>query len=159
MVAANTVHMRHGLAQWARISLTFTFLEFGGAMKKSIAMTLTLVAGAMMALAGCASVTERSAPDETAAMMLNYPWVAISNTTAFGNGPMDDVAAVTGHHDDMAAMMLNYPWVAISNTPAFGNGPLEDVAAVISHYSGNAFYAVPGQPSSDLAFATSQSYW
>jgi len=92
-------------------------------LKKSIAVTLTLLAGVMMALVGCASVAERSAQDDTAAMMLNYPWVAISNTTAFGNGPMEDVAAVTGH------------------------------------YTGSAFYAVPGQPSSDLAFATSQSYW
>jgi len=113
----------------------------------------------MMALVGCASVAERSAQDDTAAMMLNYPWVAISNTTAFGNGPMEDVAAVTRQHDDMAAMMLNYPWVAISSTTAFGNGPMEDVAAVTGHYPESAFYAVPGQPSGDIAFATSQSYW
>jgi hypothetical protein len=94
-------------------------------MKKPIAITFALVAGAVVALAGCASTSEHSAQDD-AAMMLNDPYVNVSGTVAA------------------------YPYADIA---AMDNEPTEDVAAVSLYYPYTSFSANSDNPTDDLVYA------
>jgi hypothetical protein len=81
-------------------------------MKKPIATTFALVAGAVVALAGCTSISEHSAQDD-AAMMLNYPYVNVSGTVA--DYPYADIAAMDNEPtEDVAAVSLYYPYTSFS---------------------------------------------
>lgn len=74
-------------------------------MKKPIAITFALVAAAMTALVGCASIAEPSAQqNDDAAMMLNYPYVNISGTAgqAAMNYPWANVTIDTGAAESSA---------------------------------------------------------
>lgn len=95
-------------------------------MKKQIAMTFVLVAGAMLTLAGCVSMPEGGTQDDSA-MMLNYPWVELSLTDAQAslNYPWANTALDSQADVDSAMVSLNYPWTAFADESDEASNGLE----------------------------------
>jgi len=123
-------------------------------MNRSIAMTFTLVAGAIMALVGCVSIPDRSAHDDTA-MMLNYPWVELSATEAQATlyYPWANLAMDSEATEVVSTVSLYYPWTSFS---AEADEPSNDRLTRL-YFPSAAFSVEAGASSNDLVYADSQS--